>query len=189
MKNDHIHTNKPYLRLFLACFTIASIFVCLLALNSCNTAKKLDKIHLKHEALVGQRCLLWYPVKDSTWFSGGVTDTQYVKGDVIYVNCDSLDIYGQPIIGVGIASHDTIIKRYRIPCPPTKVITVHDTIHDIKLDTKLVDVYKHKMDSTVSVAYQANYAKHFWEKAALWGWGILILIILISIILKRLKLW
>lgn len=187
MQEETTRSNKPFFRLILGSFVVATIFVLLLAISSCNTAKKLDKIHFKKEALTASKCSVWYPIKDSSFFSMGSTDTQYIQGQTVYVNCDSLDMYGQPIYGVGITVHDTLVKRYKIPCPNTKVITVHDTIHVLRENEAKVMALNDTIKQFEAKLDNAEHAKKVWREWALYSMLCLLIIILLIGIIRYFK--
>lgn len=93
----------------------------MLLLCSCNPQWRLAALSARHPRAAVAVCTQLFPVKENTRVEvRTVTDTAYLPGSVVSVNCDSLLWYKEDP------------RVIRVPCPPqaviTKVITKDSTV-------------------------------------------------------------
>ena len=165
---------------------IALLFLLIgLALSSCNTPKRLSKIHVRKPVMVADSCAVWFPVKSDTVtyvaIKDGRIDTIY--GEVPYINCDSIVTAAIDEVSRSAAHH--------VPCPPTRTIVQVDTflkqqvIH-IEDSAKLVAL-RAQLTTKTTEANKYKSSASTWRKSALITWGVLFLIVVGIVIRTYLK--
>lgn len=117
-------TDRNFGRLILGIGAIVVSVV--LLVSSCNTPRRLCKIHSKRPVMVADSCISWFPVKTDTAIKTiviqGKTDT--TPSTILYVNCDSVEILKGLITG---------LSTNHVACPPCPPST--HTVDTIKTTT------------------------------------------------------
>jgi hypothetical protein len=161
----------------------------LIFLGSCATDKNFVKFQAnpKHEEQAAQHCATWYPIKQFTntvtKTVQGKTDTIAVPGETVYIDCAE---------AVKNALDDASKRHIAVKCPPSKVITKNVTVyvHDTTVEENTAQIRAYALQNGVLQAdlaaktaevdkYKAD--KRWWEKYALWTWGILLLIVIVRV--------
>jgi hypothetical protein len=151
----------------------------LLLLSSCLTERRattqVSKIQVQQPQVLSRFCAIEYPVRVNTKTdTSTLYDTTYIPGEIVMIDCDSLD--------------------GKQPCPPPKVVTKTNTITVTKTEenTAAIDsMARHvKVVQGVADKWQAKYerAQEKIDNRVWWIWAAIIqFIILIAGFILKLK--
>jgi hypothetical protein len=163
-----------------------SLAMLILALTSCTTARKATNYFNRHEDTAAGYCAVKYPVKTFTKTIiktvAGKPDTVTLQGETVYADCSEAVI---------LALDEAARKHVGVKCPPTKVITIRDTLftHDttVEENTALARAWELKYYAitsdlkTMTADRDKNKGeKQRWRGLALWTWGIILILLIIA---------
>ena len=162
----------------------------LLAMTGCTTARKATNYFNNHEDTAAGYCAVKYPVKTFTktvtHTVQGKSDTVTVPGETVYADCSEEVIK---------ALDNAARSHVAVKCPPTKIISKHDTtyVHDTTVSENTAQLracqlkqneIESYLQATIKEREKYKADKRTWQGRALWTWGILLLLIIVAIVLK-----
>jgi hypothetical protein len=176
--NNDFRNEHDYWRTVIgALIFMAALFTVILSSMSCNTPKRLSKIHARKPVLVADSCAVWFPVKSDTVrtveYIQGLSDTVLMRGETI--NCDSIVL----------AAIDDISKAnaHHVPTTQTKVITQVDTVFmDVTVsveDSAHIYIANKARDKAISNLSAVKKSRNKWRMATEWISGVLMLLIIV----------
>lgn len=174
--------NKLYRAVAWGCIIAAAAIA--ISFASCSTEKKLTNLNNNHPQKVAAFCAAKYPFVVTK--SDTVTEVQY-EDVPYYVDCDSALKAAGPDLKKIKGSQSLIppISRgLKIPCPPNQ--TIYKTVTQQVIDGAKLAVLNYRIDSlskaneaTARKLEKTGESRDWWRKAAFWGWGIILLVIVI----------